>query len=128
MDYIFVLKHVIHLVLSNKLKLKCCFVDYTKSFDTLWREVLWHKLHSLGIEGKLRNVIKSMDSQVKSSVLLNTQKSDFCITNKFTNTAIYFICKWHWRPFVSKWLQLYMDNEAVDNYIQLLMLMLVIPF
>ncbi len=77
MDHIFVLKHILDLFISKKRKLYCCFVDYTKAFDTIWREVLWHKLLSVGIEGKFLTVIKSMYSQVKSCVQLNSKKSDF---------------------------------------------------
>ncbi len=35
MDNILVLKHIIDLFISKKHKLYCCFVDYTKAFDTI---------------------------------------------------------------------------------------------
>ncbi len=76
-NHIFVLKHIIDLFISKKHKLYCCFVDYTKVFGTIWNNTLWHKLLSVVIEGKFLNVIKSMYSQVKSYVLLNSQTSDF---------------------------------------------------
>jgi hypothetical protein len=36
----------------------CCFVDYTKAFDTIDRLNLWYKLSKIGICGKLLSVIK----------------------------------------------------------------------
>ncbi len=52
-------------------------MDDTKAFDTIWRETIWNELLIVGIVGKFRNVIKSIYSQVKSYVLLNSHKSDF---------------------------------------------------
>ena len=79
-DHVFVLKHLIDLFKSKNKKLFCCFVDYSKAFDSIWREALWHKLVSNGIQGKILNVIKSMYVQIKSCVFLNGEKSDFFIS------------------------------------------------
>ena len=59
-DHVFVLKHLIDIFKSKNKKLFCCFVDYSKAFDSIWREALWHKLISNGIQGKVLNVIKSL--------------------------------------------------------------------
>ena len=50
LDHIFVLKNAIDLFLTEKKKLFCCFVDYTKAFDMVWREALWYKLLSSSTE------------------------------------------------------------------------------
>ena len=131
MDHIFVLKHIIDLFISRKHKLYCCFVDYTKAFDTIWREALWHKLLSVGIEGKFLNVIKSMYSQVKSCVLLNGQKSDFFITNKGVRQGenlspllfALFVNDIEEYMLANGCSYVNIDNEALDNYIKLLVLM-----
>ena len=66
---------------KNK-KLFCCFVDYTKAFDSIWREALWHKLISNGIQGKILNVIKNLYAQIKSCVFLNGEKSEFFVSTR----------------------------------------------
>ena len=57
-DNIYVLKNIIDLFRFKKKKLFCCFVDYKKAFDSIWREALWYKLTKLGIQGKILNVIE----------------------------------------------------------------------
>lgn len=59
----------------------CCFVDYTKAFDTIDRMNLWFKLSKIGIQGKLLSVIKSMYLNVKSCVTINGFYTDFFKNN-----------------------------------------------
>ena len=80
LDHIFVINNLIDIFKLKKKKLFCCFVDYTKAFDSIWREALWHKLINNGIQGKILNVIKNLYAQVKSCVFLNGNKSDFFIS------------------------------------------------
>jgi hypothetical protein len=40
-DNIFILYSLITLYLSKKKKLFCCFIDFKKAFDTIWRAGLW---------------------------------------------------------------------------------------
>ena len=80
LDNIYVFKNIIELFRFKKKKLFCCFVDYKKAFDSVWREALWYKLTKAGIQGKIFNVIKSLYAQVKSCVFLNGKKSDFFIS------------------------------------------------
>ena len=82
LDHIFVLKNAIDLFLTEKKKLFCCFVDYTKAFDMVWREALWYKLLKYGVSGKVLNVIKGMYARVRSCVLLNGERSDYFIASK----------------------------------------------
>ena len=80
LDNIYVFKNIIELFKFKKKKLFCCFVDYKKAFDSVWREALWYKLTKSGIQGKILKVIKSLYSQVKSCVFLNGKKSDYFIS------------------------------------------------
>jgi hypothetical protein len=32
---------------KKKKKLYCAFIDFAKAFDTVWRNGLWNKLHTL---------------------------------------------------------------------------------
>ena len=75
-DNIFILHGVINNFLNNGLKLYCAFVDFTKAFDYINREVIWYKLIKIGVRGKILNVIKSMYQNVKSKVKLNNSLSD----------------------------------------------------
>ena len=57
-------------------KLYCAFVDLSKAFDYINRNILWHKLIKLGVRGKKLNVIKSMYETVKSKVKYQNQLSE----------------------------------------------------
>ena len=43
-DNIFVLNNLITHCLNNNNKLYCAFVDFTKAFDFVVRDILWFKL------------------------------------------------------------------------------------
>lgn len=75
-DNIFVLHSVIHHLLNKKKKLFVAFIDFTKAFDYVVRDILWYKLIKLGIRGKLLNIIRSMYSIVKSRVKYDNEVSD----------------------------------------------------
>ena len=62
---------------SKKRKMYCCFIDFTKAFDNVWRIGLWQKLLKEGIHGKILNVIKNMYAEIKSCILLNGVKSEY---------------------------------------------------
>jgi hypothetical protein len=59
-DALFALQGVITKTLSNKNRLYCCFVDYTKAFDTIDRLNIWYKLSKIGICGKLDHSIRRL--------------------------------------------------------------------
>ena len=80
-DAIFALQSVISKTLSEKKRLYCCFLDYTKAFDTIDRLNLWYKLSKIGITGKLLTVIKSMYSNVKTCIAVNGFYTDFFQNN-----------------------------------------------
>ena len=67
-DGIFVLDNVINWFISNKKKIYCAFLDYSKAFDYVVRDNLWYKLLKLGVRGKMFNIIQSIYSTVKSKV------------------------------------------------------------
>ena len=67
-DNIFVLKSLADLYLNKRKRLHCCYVDYQKALDTVNRSKLWTKLLSMGMAGKMIEVIKNMYSKAKSVV------------------------------------------------------------
>ena len=53
-------------------------IDFSKAFDYVVRPNLWQKLISLGVRGKLLNVIRSMYDCIKSRVKVgNTLSNEF---------------------------------------------------
>ena len=75
MDNVFVLHGIINHLLDTGEKLFCAFVDFTKAFDYVVRDVIWYKLIRLGVRGKVLNVIMSMNKRVKSKVKVNNDIS-----------------------------------------------------
>jgi len=72
----FALKALIDLYLSKHKRLFCCFVDYSKAFDTISRTELWFKLLECNISGKIFRVVHNMYKSAKSCVSSNGQLSD----------------------------------------------------
>ena len=50
-DNVFVLHGIINHMLNSNKKLFCAFVDFTKAFDYVIRDIVWYKLIKLGIGG-----------------------------------------------------------------------------
>ena len=75
MDNVFVLHGIINHLLHKGEKLFCAFVDFTKAFDYVVRDLIWYKLIRLGVRGKILNVIMSMYKRVKSKVKVNNDIS-----------------------------------------------------
>ena len=51
---------------ARKKKLYCTFIDFSKTFDSVWRIGLWGKLIENGINGKCFQVIYNMYQGIKS--------------------------------------------------------------
>ena len=77
-DNIFFLHGIINHLLNKGEKLFCAFVDFTKAFDYLVRDIIWLKLIKLGVRGKILDIIRSMYQNVKSKV-----KYDNSISSSF---------------------------------------------
>lgn len=131
LDNIYVFKTIIELFRFKKKKLFCCFVDYKKAFDSIWREALWYKLTKFGIQGKIFEVIKSLYSQVKSCVFLDGKKSDFFLSARGVRQGenlspllfSLFINDIE-QEFISKGCKyIEFNDELLDNFIRLLILM-----
>ena len=58
-DNIFILRGVLTHLLNNNKKVYTAFVDFTKAFDYLVRDVIWYKLIKFGIREKLYNSVRS---------------------------------------------------------------------
>jgi hypothetical protein len=57
----FILKTIINkYIYKEKRKVYACFVDFKKAFNSVWRSALFIKLQSVGIRGKLYNIIHDL--------------------------------------------------------------------
>ncbi|MCG7877024.1 MAG: reverse transcriptase family protein, partial [Candidatus Thiodiazotropha endolucinida] len=70
-DNIFILNSLITHCLNHNERLYCAFIDFTKAFDFVVRDILWFKLLKIGVRGKILDIIKSMYKIVKSRVKHN---------------------------------------------------------
>ena len=61
---------------TNK-RLYCCFVDYTKAFDSIDHYHLWRRFLKIGIRGKLFEVITLMYDDIRCCIRLDGKYSDF---------------------------------------------------
>ena len=75
-DHMFAIKTLIDLYNHKRKKIFCCFVDYSKAFDSISRTKLWHKLLESNISGKIFILVHSMYKTAKSCVTSNGQISD----------------------------------------------------
>jgi hypothetical protein len=59
-DNVFILHGIITHLLDNSKTLYAVFVDFTKAFDYLVRDVIWYKLIKFGVRGKMLDIIRSI--------------------------------------------------------------------
>ena len=75
-DNVFVLHGLITHMLNGGKRFYCAFIDFSKAFDYVVRDILWYKLIKLGVRGQVLKVIKSMYESIKSRVKSNNELSD----------------------------------------------------
>jgi hypothetical protein len=78
-DNIFILHSLIWLYLGCGKKYFCCFVDFSKAFDTVWKADLWQQLLDTCIDGKCFRIIRNMYSKIKSCITQGNEFSDFFV-------------------------------------------------
>ena len=80
-----------HLLLHNLIqdychkkgeKLYSCFVDFSKAFDTVPREILFKKLIACGISGKILNILQNIYTNDQCKVKIDNKLSETFKTNK----------------------------------------------
>lgn len=81
-DHIFTLYALIELMKYEKKKLFCCFVDFSKAFDSVWRIGLWRKLINTHVNGKFLRVLQNMYLDIKSCVTIRGDDSPFFSSNR----------------------------------------------
>ena len=73
---VFVLKTLIDKQFHKGQKLYCCFLDFATAFDTIWRKGLLSKLKTIGIEGKMFNIIRDLYSNTNGHVAVENLMSE----------------------------------------------------
>ena len=56
----FVLQHLIDKYKRRGKRLYCCFVDLAKAYDSVPRDLLWQRLHDVGVRGRMLHAIKGL--------------------------------------------------------------------
>ena len=80
-DHVFTINSLIELFKFHKQKLYCCFIDFSKAFDSVWRIGLWSKLLETNINGKFLLLIRNMYKDIKSCISSENDMSDFFSCN-----------------------------------------------
>ena len=77
-DNVFIIHGLINHLLNKNKKLFAVFIDYTKAFDFVVRDIIWYKLIKTGVRGNMLNIVKSMYENFKTSckVKHNNQLSE----------------------------------------------------
>lgn len=76
-DSLFSLHMLFEILKFKRKKLFCCFVDFEKAFDKVWREGLWYKLLLNNMNGSMYNVIFNLYNETKSRIVYNREASAF---------------------------------------------------
>ena len=80
-DHIFSLKSICAIRKSKKQKTYLAFLDISKAFDTLNRNMLFNYIHTKGIQGKAWAMVKMLYEQVDNRVIFGNIESEvFSVT------------------------------------------------
>ena len=75
-DHAFVLYTIVSFYLAQRKRLFVTFIDYEKAFDRVDHTLLWMKLASYTINGKVLSVIKNLYEKTKACVNVNGSLTD----------------------------------------------------
>ena len=71
LEHIFTLSSIVGSRLQEKKHTFCCFVDFSKAFDFVNRDLLLFALKQIGINGKFLNMFKAMYDETEAAVKIN---------------------------------------------------------
>ncbi len=70
-DHIGSLTHVVEHRIKKKQSTYAAFIDFSKAYDRIDRNLLWHKLSHIGVAGYMLQALKSLYQGVKCTVRVN---------------------------------------------------------
>ncbi len=76
-DHIFTLKSIAASRLAEGKETYLAFLDFSKAFDTVWRDGLLYSAWDIGIRGNVWNLIDNLYSNVQAKVKFNNVTTDF---------------------------------------------------
>ena len=76
-DHLCSLSLIVKSCIKRKLNTFGVFIDFSKAYDRVNRDLLWHKLSVLGVNGKMLNSVKSLYEHVQCTVRVNRCYSDW---------------------------------------------------
>ena len=76
-DHLSSLTNIIDTRKLNKKSTFCAFIDFRKAFDSINRNLLWHKLASIGMSSRMLSAVRSLYNEVTSCVRVNGYLSDW---------------------------------------------------
>jgi hypothetical protein len=56
----FILRHLVDLHRKKRRPLFTCFVDFRKAFDSVPRQILWQRLHDIGVKGRMLFAVQAL--------------------------------------------------------------------
>jgi hypothetical protein len=59
----------------------CCFVDLTAAFDSVPREVLWQRLHPLGVPGRMLSTMQALYAGAKLAIKVEGRVGEVAYTH-----------------------------------------------
>jgi hypothetical protein len=75
-DQQFILRTLIERAKFRSRRLYCCFVDFSKAFDTIPRDKLWERLKEIGLHGNMLDAVRSLYDRVQACVNTPSGQSD----------------------------------------------------
>lgn len=67
-DQVFVLRTLIERTRADRVPLYACYVDFKKAYDTIPRDLLWDKLHRIGVHGPFLRAVQALYAEVPMCV------------------------------------------------------------
>jgi hypothetical protein len=67
-DQLFIHRTIVETSIFDRKPLFCAYIDYSKAFDTIPRNLLWKRLAEIGIHGHMLRAIKAMYQEVRTCV------------------------------------------------------------
>lgn len=73
LDHIYVVKQILEKSREYNTTFYCCFVDYSKAFDTLEHEAIWKALKNQGVEKKYIRMLRNIYTNSKAKIRLEKE-------------------------------------------------------
>ena len=76
-DMIYVIRQLAEKFIEYNKTVYNVFIDYSKAFDTIWREYMWKVMHHFGFTTKIIEAVKALYDRNQSAVIVGGEITDF---------------------------------------------------